>query len=197
MPLFCFLYHDCLIGWAAFYPWKADGHPEYSLAKGFAVGLMPGLVPEGRFRQPQRERDREYIEFLQRCLEGYRGFAHDYLLFGRMEQPLPLHIPERVFPRGANRPPIRVPAVFHSVWSLPDGRLGVVFINPEAKPHELVVDLHPLGMNEGVPLRIVSARKGEQKRVGMRFRLSLAARDLVLVEGLKAVQAGLGRKREN
>ncbi len=147
VPLFLYLYHENLIGWAAFYPWKSGGHPCYSLAKGFTIGQMPGLVPTRSLRRWKPDTQRPFMTLLERCMTGYQTFAHDYLVWGRMERPLTLPIPQRHFkwaPKGKESQALVVPAVSHQVWSLDDGRIGIVLVNPETKARELAVDLSPL-----------------------------------------------------
>ncbi|NOZ19876.1 MAG: hypothetical protein GXP25_02175 [Planctomycetes bacterium] len=186
VPLFMYLYHENLIGWAAFYPWKSAGHPWYSLAKGFTVGQMPGLVPPqnlSRWKPATRER---FITLFTRCMKGYRTFAHDYLVWGRMERPLALGIPVRNLSwsrRGKKQRDIIVPAVSHEVWSLDDGRIGVVFVNPETEPYELEVDLSPLIAKGKQPtLREVSTQGGERKHSSPKIKLTIPALDMFLLE---------------
>lgn len=137
VPLFSFLYHDYLVGWTAFYPWRSAGRPRITLAKGFAAGMMPGLHLESIQRFPAEEQER-FRAFLRACCEFYAGEGHDALFAGRMEAPLPIAIPERVLKIGEDRT-LAVPAVYHSVWTTPDGRRCATFFNPETEPHTLEV----------------------------------------------------------
>ena len=182
MPLFLYLYHENLIGWAAFYPWKSAGRPWYSLAKGFTVGLMPGLLaPEGLGLRQDAARER-FLTLFTRCMKGYHTFAHDYLLWGRMERPLALSIPQQTLAQGT-KGEIVVPTLSHEVWSLDDGRIGVVFVNPETKPCQLDVNLEPL-ITQGRPLAIrqISTQSGERKHSSPQFSLTVPALDMLLLE---------------
>lgn len=182
VPLFLYLYHENLIGWAAFYPWKAAGRPQYTLAKGFTIGLMPGLVsPQGLGLRDEAARER-FLALLTRCTAGYRTFAHDYLVWGRMERPLALNIPVRTLTR-TEANDIFVPAVSHEVWSLDDGRVAVVFVNPETKALQLDADLSPLiAKGKSPAIRDISTQGGEHKHSSPKISLTIPALDILVVE---------------
>jgi hypothetical protein len=138
VPLFSYLYHDYLVGWTAFYPWRSAGHHRVTLAKGFAAGMMPGLHLESIQRFPAEEQER-FRAYLRTCCEFYAGEAHAALFAGRMEAPLAIDVPERTLKIGKQGTPLVIPAVYHSVWTTPDGRRCATFFNPETEPHTLVV----------------------------------------------------------
>ena len=57
-----------------------------------------------------------------------RGPARDYLVFGRMMHPAQVEgIPTMRWQHGGRDH--QIPAVFHSAWRAPDGRMGVVLAN--------------------------------------------------------------------
>jgi len=182
VPLFLYLYHENLIGWAAFYPWKSAGRPCYSLAKGFTIGQMPGLVST----QMRPEQEEPFMTLFTRCMTGYRTFAHDYLVWGRMERPLAIDVPQRTLSwslRGKKQRDLIVPAVSHEVWSLDDGRVGLVLVNPEPEAHELDVDLTPLIPTGRQPtIREVSTQGGQRNHPSPKLRLRIAPLDMALVE---------------
>jgi len=186
VPLFIYLYHENLIGWVAFYPWKSAGRPWYSLAKGFTVGQMPGLVPPQNLRGMAPEHRKRFMTLFANCMTGYRTFAHDYLVWGRMERPLTLDIPQRSLSwnlRGKRQQDLIVPAVSHEVWSLDDGRIGVVFVNPESEPHELDVDLSPLCADGSqCTIREVSTQGGTRKHPSPEVQFKIAPLDMLLLE---------------
>ena len=175
-----------LVGWAAFYPWKSAGRPWYSLAKGFTIGQMPGLVPPQNLRAMRAEHHEQFITLLANCMTGYRTFAHDYLVWGRMQRPLTLDVPQRKLssgPGGARQRHLVVPAVSHEVWSLDDGRVGVVFVNPEREAHELDVDLGPLVAGGGKPgIRELSTQRGTRDYPTAKIHLEIAPLDMLLLE---------------
>ena len=121
-----------------------------------------------------------------RCMTGYRTFAHDYLVWGRMERPLAIDVPERHLPwtlGGKSQRELVVPAVSHEVWSLDDGRVGVVLVNPELEAHEINVDLTPLVAEGSLPtIREVSTQAGDRKHASPKIRLQIAPLDMLLVE---------------
>ncbi len=134
VPLFLFLYHDCLMGWAAFYPWRSGGHPEYMLAKGFAIGMTPGITPASPI--PGDAANAAYRETMARFMRAYSTYANEYLVAGRMLRSLPLDLPSRTLDLGQYGE-TTVAAVSHGAWGLADGRIGVVFANPEPEAHAI------------------------------------------------------------
>jgi hypothetical protein len=150
VPLFSYLYHDYLVGWVAFYPWRSAGRHRVTVAKGFAAGMMPGLHLESTYRMKPDERQR-FDAFLKTCSQFYAGEAHEALLYGRMAAPLPLAVPIRSMNLG-KRGIMTVPAVYHSVWTLPDGSRCATFFNPEEEGHTL--DVPGVGPVEIAPLGV-------------------------------------------
>jgi len=138
VPLFSYLYHDYLVGWIAFYPWRSAGHPTYSLARGFAAGMMPGLHWESLQRWPETQQQ-DFAKLLRNCCRVYAGEGRDFLVFGKMLKPLHVEVPERQLDLGGKFGKTRVPAVSHSVWELPNGRRAAVLINPESQDHVVVL----------------------------------------------------------
>ena len=55
-----------------------------------------------------------------------------------MEAPLHIVVPQRTFNLG-KRGLMRVPAVYHSLWVLPNGGRCVTLFNPETQEHRLDV----------------------------------------------------------
>jgi hypothetical protein len=142
VPLLMYLHHEHLFGWAAYYPWRTtlEGM-NYSLAKGFSAGLMPAIAKSFlQYRQQHPKQGEEYLKLFQSCMEGYRGFARDALMYGRMMRPLDLALPVMTF-RFKDVPPQSFPAVLNSVWLTPGGRTVVVLINHTRDDHSFEVDL--------------------------------------------------------
>ena len=138
VPLFMYLYHEYQAGWASHLPATATGgHPERTIAKGFAAGCMPGMLhvilynPGIRWAPSCRE-------MFFKCCRVYREEGLPFLLYGRMMKPLAIDVPMRtiqVTSRRKVKTDLEVPAFYHSVWQAPDGRRAVVFFNPEETPH--------------------------------------------------------------
>ncbi len=185
VPLFLYLYHDSVVCWAAFYPWKSAGRPWYSVAKGFAIGVMPGLVPPQNLRLERPETRDWLLKLFQNCVVGYRTFARPYLVEGKMLRPLELSVPTRrlsISVRGRSYEQV-VPTLWHSVWSLPDGRVGVVLVNAERKRQSVALDLTPLTRSDTpASVREVSVLGPARRHSELRFELTVEPLDLVLVE---------------
>ncbi|OGV73325.1 MAG: hypothetical protein A3K19_14330 [Lentisphaerae bacterium RIFOXYB12_FULL_65_16] len=138
VPLFSYLYHDYVVGWIAFYPWRSGGHPRYTLANGFCAGMMPGLHRESlqRFKPDEAE---PFTNMLRNCNRTYAGAGREYLVFGKMLKPLKLDVPVRTLQLGQKFGQTTVLAVSNSVWELPDGRKAVVLVNPETEAREITL----------------------------------------------------------
>jgi hypothetical protein len=184
VPLFVWLYHDSQTAWADFYGWDSSGHPRYGVAKGTAAGLLSGFAwpfPN----QPTNEEQRLYTVLSARCVKAFTTFAHEYLTIGHAETNLPLDVPQRTLAAtGKERKgqPFRVPAVSHGVWSLPDGRRAVIFVNPEPEARDLDVDLRSAGIAYSTTVRIVSTTGGESRANGPATHVRVPALDLLMIE---------------
>jgi len=121
--------------------------PKDAWAKGFAAGLMPGLVWEWIMGIKPEKRRQEALTMLGNCCRLYREEGLDFLLYGRMLKPLKIDVPQRVLTLGKH-PDLIVPAVTHSVWRAPDGRVAATFFSPERKPHTVAL---PDGRSVTVP----------------------------------------------
>ncbi len=156
VPLLMFLHHEHLFGWAAYYPWRTtlDGI-YYSLAKGFSAGLMPAVARSQTVAWSHESPGtlERYLKLFQSCMEGYRGFARDALMYGRMMRPMDIEVPAVKFRFDATRqnglsPSVTTggleqsfPAVLNSVWLTADGRTTIVLINHTFQDHEFTIGL--------------------------------------------------------
>ena len=134
VPLFSFLYHEHLVGWIAFYPWRSQGHHAVTVAQGFAAGMMPGVHIESTYRWKPDVR-KAFKTMVRNCSRLYVEEGMNALMFGRMLKPLALDIPGRDLKINKNGKTIRVPAVYHSVWRTADGKRCITLFNPEPVPH--------------------------------------------------------------
>lgn len=141
VPLFMFLYHDYQAGWASHLPASSTGgHPQRTIAKGFAAGCMPGML-HCILYHPRIQWAPSCREMFFKCCRVYRDGGVPFLLYGRMLKPLPIDVPTRVIQvtpeKQKTTQPLTVPAFYHSVWEAPDGRRAVAFFNPEDTPHTI------------------------------------------------------------
>jgi len=139
VPLFMYLYHGCQAGWASHLPaTHTGGHPERTIAKGFASGCLPGMLHAILYRPGTSGASCREMFF--RCCRVYREEGLPFLLYGRMLKPLPIDVPMRTIEVTSSRKvksDLGVPAFYHSVWQAPDGRRAVVFFNPEDTAHTI------------------------------------------------------------
>ena len=139
VPLFMYLYHGCQAGWASHLPaTHTGGHPERTIAKGFASGCLPGMLHAILYRPGTSGASCREMFF--RCCRVYREEGLPFLLYGRMLKPLPIDVPMRTIEVTSSRKvksDLAVPAFYHSAWQAPDGRRAVVFFNPEDTAHTI------------------------------------------------------------
>lgn len=139
VPLFMYLYHEYQAGWASHLPaTSTGGHPERTIAKGFASGCMPGMLHVVLYQSSTTATSCREMFF--KCCRVYREEGLPFLLYGRMLKPLPIDVPMRTIEtttKSKVKADLEVPAFYHSVWQAPDGRRAVVFFNPEDTAHTI------------------------------------------------------------
>lgn len=139
VPLFLYLYHEYQAGWASHLPaTSTGGHPERTIAKGFAAGCLPGMLHLILYH-PQIRWAPSCRDMFFKCCRVYREEGLPFLLYGRMLKPLPIDVPVREIQvttkNSKATQSLSVPAFYHSVWQAPDGRRAVAFFNPEETAH--------------------------------------------------------------
>ena len=157
-PLYSFLYHEFLIIQGGFGVAPTPYHLQIRSAYNLIMGEIPGALLTGDGSLLNRGdtdawwslwsssvgSDEDSIAMLRNALALRRGKGRDYLVFGRMQRPS--NAPEiKTIHWESNGKVHDIPAVFHSAWQSPQGRLGVVLANWTKDPQDLVLSDPRLG----------------------------------------------------
>ena len=140
IPLYQFLYHECIViqGMMGFGP--EPYHVQISNAVNAVYGSIPGGVltgdgtlldkdtPHFAAWQPKVGNDADGLEMIRTVAALRRGPGRDFLVFGRMQKPGRLTEVRRLQWQFGDREH-NVPAVFHALWQAPDGSFGIVLAN--------------------------------------------------------------------
>jgi len=140
VPLYHYLYHEFILIQGGFGTGPEPYHMPIRSAYNLVSGEIPGavLVGDGRLLNadtwnwapwdpPIGDNDSS-MQMLKSAVALRRGPARDFLVFGRMMRPAAVTgIPTMRWQHGGRDH--QIPAVFHSAWRAPDGRLGLVLAN--------------------------------------------------------------------
>jgi hypothetical protein len=182
VPLFSYLYHEYAIGYGGDLPAAISGEASErvkigrTIAAGYLVQV--GLASEAyAFKevqaavhagQPLPEAVPPALRLLKNAARAYQGYAHDFLILGRMLPAPPYDVEEAfelsraraqsyytderveyVHPESAG---IRVPAVLACAWLSPSGAPGLVFVNMSENRQKVRLNLASLGQGWGTVL---------------------------------------------
>ncbi|MCX7885688.1 MAG: DUF6259 domain-containing protein [Verrucomicrobiae bacterium] len=134
VPLFTHVYHEYLPGYGGdSCPVSSNFDPTilYQQGMNLVCGKATAVAVWGRNFDPRTTHSTQ-LRLLRSHIELWEGPAREFLVFGQRVSTPPLAVPtvrHRFFVRSGQ--PLReldLPAVLHSVWKLPDGRRGAVFV---------------------------------------------------------------------
>jgi hypothetical protein len=140
IPLFQYLFHECVILNGMMSAGQEPYHVEISAAANGVLGGIPGGVLRGDGTlmdkdtnnwapwEPKIGDPEAGLEMLRTVTALRCGAGKDFLVFGRMLRPFQVEGIQDVAWSWKGRKN-RTPAVFHSAWQAPDGRTGVVLAN--------------------------------------------------------------------
>ena len=156
MPLYHYLYHECIILQGGMGMGPEPHHLTTRNACNAVLGELPGAVMIGDGTllnkdtgnwapwEPRVGSSDDAVEMMRTILALRRGAGRDFLTLGRMQRPAGVEGAEIVEWEGASRMN-RIPAVFHAAWQAPDGRAGVVLANWTGAPRKVSVIDERLG----------------------------------------------------
>jgi hypothetical protein len=150
IPLYTYLFHECIILQGMMSLGPEPHHLETANAANCVWGALPGGVltgdgtllnrdtPNWAPWEPKIGNPEDGFEMIRTVAALRRGPARDFLVFGRMLKPAPLQGVETIEWTYQGRPH-RVPAVFDATWQASDGRIGVVLANWTDAPQTVEV----------------------------------------------------------
>jgi hypothetical protein len=141
-PLYSFLYHEFIIIQGGFGVAPTPYHLQIRSAYNLVMGEIPGAILSGDGSLLNRgDTDAWWSPWspvfgsnddslaMLRCASALRrGKARNYLVFGRMYRPADA-AGIKIVHWESNGQVHEIPAVFHSAWKDPQGRLGIVLAN--------------------------------------------------------------------
>ncbi len=139
VPLYQFLFHECIVIQGMMGTAPEPYHLPIRNAANCVFGEIPGgvMIGDGTLLnkdtsnwapwEPKVGSDDDAVEMIRTVTALRRGPGKDFLVFGRMLRPAALEGIPTIEWTQANAH--RIPAVFHSAWQAPDGRVGVVLAN--------------------------------------------------------------------
>lgn len=157
MPLYHYLYHECITLQGGMGVGPEPHHLETRNACNAVLGEIPGAVMTGDGSllnkdtgnwarwAPKVGSDAAAVAMLRSVLALRRGPGRDFLVYGRMLRPAAVDgVPLVTWEREARMN--RIPALFHAAWQAPDGRAGVVLANWTDKPVRTALRDERLGL---------------------------------------------------
>jgi len=194
IPLYHFLYHEFIVIQGGFGSAPEPYHMPIRNSYNLVVGQIPGgvLTGDGRLLnkdtfnwapwEPPIGNNDDSLTVLRRTTALRRGKAKDFLVYGRMQRPADVSGIKTIRWQWGGRDH-QIPAVFHSAWKSPQGRLGIVLANWTTEPQTVsVVDSR---LNHQAVVSISS--KELKSRVSLAdhtdLKVSLPPLSCALVEG--------------
>jgi hypothetical protein len=150
VPLYQYLYHECVVLQGMMGNAPEPHHLAIRNAVNCVLGGIPGGVLTGKGTlldkdtnnwahwDPEVENQENALMMIRAVAAMRRGPGKDFLVYGRMLRPAVVENVEIMKWSAADRQN-QIPAVFHSAWQAPDGRIAVVLANWTANSRKVVV----------------------------------------------------------
>jgi hypothetical protein len=175
VPLYQFLFHECIVLHGMMSPAPEPYHLEIANAANGVLGEIPGGVLTGKgtlldkdtynwaLWEPTVGDPDRGLEMIRSVTAMRRGPGRDYLVLGRMQKPgivEGISVIEWKHDGKAHA----IPAVFHAAWEALDGRFAVVLANWTDKPSRVRLRDARLGSEDGrkvtvAPLSLVMVER--------------------------------------
>jgi hypothetical protein len=164
VPLYQYLFHECIVLQGMMGHAPEPFHLAIRNAVNCVLGGLPGgvLTGDGTLLDkdtdnwalwlPHVEKSEDAFEMIRTVAALRRGPGRPYLVFGRMLRPAET-TGIGTMAWTSNGRENRIPAVFHSAWQGPDGRVGVVLANWTPVEQSLVICDGRL-TNGGLPVTV-------------------------------------------
>jgi ACS family hexuronate transporter-like MFS transporter len=197
VPVFQYLYHEYILSFGG------DNNvglhcPESELIR-LARSLHAGMLVEGPTFGPSNDWPLAELEYLAAIARAQRGFAHDFVMLGRMlPAPRLENVPviEAALLGGTRDVPLvvgteRTPVATASAWKSPSGRTGYVLTNVAREPVSPILRLN--GATRWV--KQTAAGSAALTVVDGKCKLTLGPREIALVT--EASPDGAGKRRSS
>jgi hypothetical protein len=194
VPLFTYVYHEFmpLLGGDGRY---GISHPEEQSmlhAANFAYGHMKFVTIGDNGYDFDVNPDYPIFTLLKNLCEADRGYARDYVMFGRMLKPTHLkcetlrvdgYVPLiKPLQDMADPPLVEMPRVIHGVWASPAGKIGYVLVNWGGEAQDAALSLvRNSGTVEIVSTSGMTPVTAEEVQTG-NIHVTVPSRSVVLVE---------------
>jgi hypothetical protein len=158
VPLYHFLYHELVLLQGGFGTAPDPYHLPIKNAYNWVIGEIPGAVLQGDGQLMNKDSEGvnwapwhpnvgshdDALQMLRATTALRRGAGKPFLVFGRMLAPAQVD-PIRIMQWQEGGRDHHIPAVFHSAWRAPDGRLGWALANWTNETQTLTVTDARLG----------------------------------------------------
>ncbi len=201
LPLYHYLYHECIILQGGMGMGPEPHHLETRNACNAVLGQLPGAVitddgsllnkDTGNWApwKPKVGSDHAATEMIRTTLALRRGPGHDFLVLGRMLRPAVLQDVEII--TWENNDAIhRIPAIFHAAWQSPDGRFAIVLANWTDKAKTARLSDARLGrfFTEHASGKTLSSRRHKCRHAGTRLNITVPPLGCTLLESAPSSQ---------
>ena len=156
IPLYHYLYHEYILIQGGFGYGPEPYHLPIRNAYNLILGEIPGAVMKGDGSllnidtgnwapwKPEVGSNDDALQVLKAATALRRGRGRDFLVYGRMLRPAVVQGISMIKWRDKDKDH-SIPAVFHSAWQAPDGRIGVILANWTNDVQEVTIKDERLG----------------------------------------------------
>jgi hypothetical protein len=190
VPIWQYLYHECIIMHGMMSPGPEPYHVEIANAANGVLGEIAGgvLTGDGTLLdkdtynwaewEPRVGDSKDGLAMIRAVTAMRRGAGRDYLVYGRMLRPAKVSGLKAV--RWAYEEKRHaIPAVFHAAWQAPDGRFGLVLANWTGQAQKVRVADTRLG--DAVVEHTVAKATKQRKRRAERGKIEVTVAPLAMV----------------
>jgi hypothetical protein len=195
IPLFTYIYHEYAIGFSGWhYVASKNWMQMRDIAANFVCGKTDGIsIPVLKKNRGASEANPDALGFYKTTVKARAGFAHPYLIMGKMLRPTALTCKDFTFEYGVKvkdkweKKTWTEPVVTHSVWRSPEGKVGNVLANFSDETAGFEIELRPYDLPGRVFRADVVTEKGkrvlcERETLPRKFTREIGSREVMLIE---------------
>jgi hypothetical protein len=197
IPLYQFLFHECIVMHGMMSPGPEPWHLEIANAANGVLGEIPGGVLTGAgtlldkdtynwaLWEPKVGDPDRGLEMIKAVTSMRRGPGRDYLVLGRMHKSMPVAGVKTVQWTWDGKARA-IPAVFDCTWESPDGRFAVALANWTDRPQAVRVAEERLGDQVTEHCSGRGAGRRDRRVRGGTLKVKVPPLSMVLVEQPRA-----------